>query len=58
MSSKFFTNQSSNTLFDKFKNIAQNIADFYNFHTVAGSFRSLRYLKLHEESENVEKNKF
>ncbi|MDR2152252.1 MAG: phospholipase D-like domain-containing protein [Helicobacteraceae bacterium] len=55
MSSKFFTNQPSNTLFDKFKGIARDMNDFHSFHAVVGFFRSSGYFKLRKELENVEK---
>ncbi|MDR0566324.1 MAG: phospholipase D-like domain-containing protein [Prevotellaceae bacterium] len=55
MSSKFFTNKGENTLFDKFRGIAQGMANFHTFHAVAGFFRSSGYFKLREELKNVEK---
>ena len=55
MSSKFFTNQSENTLFDKFRGIANGMANFQSFHAVVGFFRSSGYFKLREELKNVSK---
>ncbi|GAB6010986.1 helicase-related protein [Viscerimonas tarda] len=55
MSSKFFTNQHDNTLFDKFRGIAQGMTNFYSFHAVVGFFRSSGYFKLREELKDVQK---
>jgi superfamily II DNA/RNA helicase len=55
MSSKFFTNTGYNTLFDKFRGIAQGMANFHTFHAVVGFFRSSGYFRLREELDNVEK---
>ena len=55
MSSKFFTNQLGNTLLDKFKGIAEGMANFHSFHAVVGFFRSSGYFKLREELKNVSK---
>jgi len=55
MISKFFTNQTNNTLFDKFKGIAEGMANFYSFHAVVGFFRSSGYFKLRDELINVSK---
>ncbi|MDR1022738.1 MAG: DEAD/DEAH box helicase family protein [Prevotellaceae bacterium] len=55
MSSKFFTNQTGNTLFDKFGGIAQGMANFHSFHAVVGFFRSSGYFRLREELANVQK---
>lgn len=55
MSSKFFTNETENTLFDKFKGIAQEMANFHSFHAVVGFFRSSGYFKLREELKDVQK---
>ncbi|MDR1553204.1 MAG: phospholipase D-like domain-containing protein, partial [Prevotellaceae bacterium] len=55
MSSKFFTNEERNTLFDKFKGIAHGMTNFHSFHAVVGFFRSSGYFKLREELKNVEK---
>ena len=53
MSTKFFTNTNGNTLFEKFKSIAYNMANFHTFHAVVGYFRSSGYFKLREELRNV-----
>ena len=55
MSSKFFTNTSTNTLFDKFRGIANGMANFHSFHAVVGFFRSSGYFKLREELVDVSK---
>ena len=55
MSTKFFTNETENTLFDKFRGIAQNMANFHSFHAVVGFFRSSGYFKLRDELNDVEK---
>lgn len=46
MSSKFFTNSSERSLFDKFKGIIEAMKDLYAFHAVVGYFRSSGYFKL------------
>ena len=56
MSSKFFNNTSS-TLYDKFKGISENMTNFEVFHAVVGYFRSSGYFKLREQLENVEEIK-
>ena len=40
MSTKFFTNSTGNTLFDKFKGIAADMINFDSFLAVVGFFRS------------------
>ncbi len=56
MSSKFFTNTDENTLFNKFKGIAEGMGvNFKVFQAVSGYFRSSGYFKLREELKNVEK---
>jgi len=55
MSSKFFTNTGNNTLFDKFKGVAQGMMNFHSFHAVVGFFRSSGYFKLREELKDVKK---
>jgi hypothetical protein len=47
MSSKFFNNDTGNTLFDKLKGIASGMANFDRFLAVVGFFRSSGYFKLH-----------
>ena len=45
MSTKFFTNSTGNTLFDKFKGIAADMINFDSFLAVVGFFRSSGYFK-------------
>lgn len=53
MSSKFFNNSPQNTLFEKFKGIAEGMSDFHSFLAVVGFFRSSGYFKLRKELSNV-----
>lgn len=46
MSSKFFTNQSERSMFDKFKGIIEHMKDLYAFYAVVGYFRSSGYFAL------------
>ena len=57
MSSKFFNNDTGNTLFDKLKGIASGMANFDRFLAVVGFFRSSGYFKLRKELGNVEEIK-
>lgn len=57
MSSKFFNNDTGNTLFDKLKGIASGMANFDRFLAVVGFFRSSGYFKLRKELKNVEEIK-
>ena len=57
MSSKFFNNDSGNTLFDKLKGIASGMANFDRFLAVVGFFRSSGYFKLRKELDDVEEIK-
>jgi len=57
MSSKFFNNESGNTLFDKLKGIASGMANFDRFLAVVGFFRSSGYFKLRKELKSVEEIK-
>ena len=57
MSSKFFNNNSGNTLFEKLKGIACNMANFDRFLAVVGFFRSSGYFKLRKELNDVEEIK-
>ncbi len=57
MSSKFFNNESGNTLFDKLKGIASGMANFDRFLAVVGFFRSSGYFKLRKELKDVEEIK-
>lgn len=54
MSSKFFNNSPENTLFDKFKGIAEGMSNFDTFLAVVGYFRSSGYFKLRKELTNVQ----
>ena len=53
MSTKFFNNNIGNTLFDKLKGIAHEMAGFDKFLAVVGFFRSSGYFKLRKELDNV-----
>ena len=53
MSTKFFNNTPSNTLFLKLKGIASEMASFDRFLAVVGFFRSSGYFKLREELGDV-----
>lgn len=55
MSTKFFNNTPEHSLFDKFKGIAQSMADFHTFQAVVGYFRSSGYFKLRDEFANAKK---
>lgn len=57
MSSKFFNNSPENTLFDKFKGIAEGMPNFYAFLAVVGYFRSSGYFALRKELEKVQEIK-
>ena len=57
MSSKFFNNDTGNTLFDKLKGIASGMANFDRFFAVVGFFRSSGYFKLRKELKDVEEIK-
>jgi hypothetical protein len=57
MSSKFFNNDTGNTLFDKLKGIASGMANFDRFLAVVGFFRSSGYFKLCKELKDVEEIK-
>jgi superfamily II DNA or RNA helicase len=46
MSSKFFTNNSERSMFDKFKGIIEHMKNLYAFHAVVGYFRSSGYFAL------------
>ncbi len=48
MSSKFFTNETDNSLFKKFTGAFENIANLYAFHAVVGYFRASGYFALRE----------
>ncbi len=53
MSTKFFNNGHGNTLFDKLKGIASEMATFDRFLAVVGFFRSSGYFKLRKELGDV-----
>ncbi len=53
MSTKFFTNNEDNTVFQKFKGILENMKDVYAFHAVAGYFRSSGYFALQEYLKGI-----
>lgn len=53
MSTKFFNNTLPNTLFDKIKGIASEMASFDRFLAVVGYFRSSGYFKLRKELGDV-----
>lgn len=53
MSTKFFNNDIGNTLFDKLKGIAHEMAGFDRFLAVVGFFRSSGYFKLRKELGDV-----
>ena len=56
MSTKFFNNQDGNTLFAKFKGIADGMGEnFHTFQAVAGFFRSSGWFKLREEFTHTKK---
>lgn len=57
MSSKFFNNNPQNTLFDKFKGIAEGMSNFHSFLAVVGYFRSSGYFKLRKELAGVQEIK-
>ncbi len=53
MSTKFFNNTPSNTLFEKLKGIANNMHGFNRFLAVVGYFRSSGYFKLRKELGDI-----
>ena len=53
MSTKFFNNRLGNTLFDKLKGIASEMATFDRFLAVVGFFRSSGYFKLRKELGDI-----
>ena len=53
MSTKFFNNTAGNTLFDKLRGIASQMATFDRFLAVVGFFRSSGYFKLRKELGHV-----
>lgn len=57
MSTRFFNNDIGNTLFDKLKGIAHEMAGFDRFLAVIGFFRSSGYFKLRKELGDVSETK-
>jgi superfamily II DNA or RNA helicase len=56
MNSNFFNNQDNNTLFSKFRGIANGMgANFHTFLAVSGFFRASGYFKLRSELSSVRK---
>ena len=53
MSTKFFNNTAGNTLFDKLKGIASQMATFDRFLAIVGFFRSSGYFKLRKELGDI-----
>lgn len=53
MSTKFFTNQDTNTLLNKFKGIFEHNIDIENFDALVGYFRSSGYFKVRPFLDNV-----
>lgn len=53
MSTKFFNNTTSNTLFEKLQGIAKGMNGFYRFLAVVGYFRSSGYFKLRKELGDI-----
>ena len=53
MSTKFFTNKDTNTLFNKFKGIFENNKDIEYFDALVGYFRASGYFKVRPFLENV-----
>lgn len=53
MSTKFFNNTSTNTLFEKLKGIASAMSTFDRFLAVVGYFRSSGYFKLRKELGDI-----
>ncbi|MGI8543457.1 MAG: helicase-related protein, partial [Aridibacter sp.] len=57
MSSKFFTNESENSVFDKFKGIIGNMNNLYALHAVVGYFRSSGYFALQPYLKDIKEIK-
>lgn len=53
--SKFFTNDLTNTLFDKFSGILAEMRGLHSFHAVAGYFRSTGYYAIREKLQGLGK---
>lgn len=57
MSTKFFTNEPDNSVFNKFKGIIEAMKDLYAFHAVVGYFRSSGYFALQPYLQNLKEIK-
>lgn len=57
MSSKFFTNESEKSVFDKFKGIIENMSNLYALHAVVGYFRSSGYFALQPYLKDIKEIK-
>ncbi len=57
MSTKFFTNKSERSMFEKFKGIIDYMKDLYAFHAVVGYFRSSGYFALQDYLKNLKEIK-
>lgn len=57
MSTKFFNNSTGNSLFEKLKGIASDMANFERFLAVVGFFRSSGYFKLRKELGDIKEIK-
>lgn len=57
MSTKFFNNTASNTLFDKFSGILEHMQSVYAFHAVVGYFRSSGYFALQPYLKDIKEIK-
>jgi hypothetical protein len=55
MSTKFFTNQDTNTLLNKFKGIFEHNKDIEFFDALVGYFRASGYFRIREHLNNVPK---
>jgi len=53
MSTKFFTNEGTNTLLQKFKGVFENNKDIEFFDALVGYFRASGYFKLRHFLEHV-----
>lgn len=57
MSTKFFTNNSERSLFDKFVGIIEHMKNLYAFHAVVGYFRSSGYFALQPYLKDIKEIK-
>lgn len=58
MSTKFFTNTSDRSLFDKFTGIIEHMKNLYAFHAVVGYFRTSGYFALQPYLKDIKSIKF